>query len=85
MRRGFSEGALFTIENAGHDGSMFQSSPELIEAINRFIAGAPISDQRFKALPLHFPCLEIKRSEGIFDPYHWFSCSDFPTSWYGSG
>ena len=54
VRRGFSKGALFTISNAGHDGSMFQSSPELIEAINRFIAGAPTSDQRFKAPPLHF-------------------------------
>jgi pimeloyl-ACP methyl ester carboxylesterase len=54
VRRGFSKGALFTIENAGHDASMFQSSPELIDAINRFIAGASTSDQGFKAPPLHF-------------------------------
>ena len=33
VRRGFSNSILFTVENAGHDSSMFRSSPELLEAI----------------------------------------------------
>jgi hypothetical protein len=54
VRSGFSQGVLFIVENAGHDASMFQSSPELIEAINGFITGAPTRDQTFKAPALHF-------------------------------
>ncbi len=54
IRRGFPNGALFTVENAGHDPSMFMSSPRLIDSINDFIAGKRTSDVTFKAPPLRF-------------------------------
>ncbi len=54
VRKGFRNGVLFTVEGAGHDSSLFRSSPELIESINRFFATGEAADSVFKAPAISF-------------------------------
>ncbi len=53
-RRGFRNGRLFLVHRAGHDSSLFLSSPELFNAIAAFMAGDDTADREFNAPPLHF-------------------------------
>lgn len=53
-RQGFRNGRLFLVHRAGHDPSLFLSSPELFDAITRFMGGLNGGDRRFDAPPLHF-------------------------------
>jgi pimeloyl-ACP methyl ester carboxylesterase len=54
LRGGFSNSALFTVIGAGHDPSMFRSSPELLAAIYAFLSGVNTRDKVFTTPPLHF-------------------------------
>lgn len=54
VRRGFRNGRLFVVHRAGHDSSLFLSSPALFDAISGFIAGGDVTDRRFDAPPLRF-------------------------------
>lgn len=54
VRRGFRSGRLFVVHRAGHDSSLFLSSPALFDAISGFMAGRDVADQRFDAPPLQF-------------------------------
>jgi pimeloyl-ACP methyl ester carboxylesterase len=53
-RSGFRNGRLFVVHDAGHDSSLFLSSPELFDAITSFMAGGVTTDRRFIAPPLRF-------------------------------
>lgn len=53
-RRGFRNGRLFLVHRAGHDSSLFLSSPALFDAITAFMAGGDTPDREFDAPPLHF-------------------------------
>jgi pimeloyl-ACP methyl ester carboxylesterase len=54
VRNGFPNGVLFVVQGAGHDSSLFRSSPELIQSIDRFFAGGEAEDSVFKAPPIRF-------------------------------
>jgi pimeloyl-ACP methyl ester carboxylesterase len=53
-RQGFRNGRLFLVHRAGHDSSLFLSSPALFDAITAFMAGSDTPDREFDAPPLHF-------------------------------
>jgi pimeloyl-ACP methyl ester carboxylesterase len=54
VRQGFQNGVLFTVQGAGHDASLFRSSPELIQAINRFFETGKAVDSTFQTPPIAF-------------------------------
>lgn len=54
VRQGFRNGRLFVVHRAGHDSSLFLSSPALFDGISRFLSGEDVRDGRFDAPPLTF-------------------------------
>ena len=58
VRRSFSNGRLFVVHRAGHDSSLFLSSPALFDSISRFMSGEDVADGRFDAPPLAFATLD---------------------------
>jgi pimeloyl-ACP methyl ester carboxylesterase len=54
VRKGFRKGVLFTVQNAGHDSSLFRSSPKLIESLNRFFGTGEAVDSVFQAPAISF-------------------------------
>jgi pimeloyl-ACP methyl ester carboxylesterase len=54
VRKGFPNGVLFVVQGAGHDSSLFRSSPELIQSIDRFFARGEAEDSVFNAPPIEF-------------------------------
>jgi pimeloyl-ACP methyl ester carboxylesterase len=54
VRRGFVHGLLFVVNGAGHDHSLFLSSPTLINAISEFFVRGRGTDSVFQTQPLHF-------------------------------
>ena len=57
-RQGFRNGRLFLVHRAGHDSSLFLSSPALFDAITAFMAGSDTPDREFDAPPLHFASVQ---------------------------
>ena len=53
-RRGFRNGRLFLVHRAGHDPSLFLSSPGLFDSIAAFMAGKDTPDRQFDAPELNF-------------------------------